>query len=437
MTPEIPFNQPQRPTVIVTDFDHVVSSQRPPMRDGMLDVNGYRPETQEILTHLCEEALNGTVVHISTGKGVNSIPIGAFFYRNTMDLAVSQGKADKEVAEGGLITYRIRDEWKDPATGRLLANDKIRPVMCIFSMKNGGWWTDLLDPKAHTVEHPLPLDMWEKLAQPAVAQLIQDSTTDARRVELAGVTPEYKKSDDYQPIAQQPVDESLYDTTTKYGMRALITAYQQRIGHVGCVTPEKINFIFDMQKIIHSKNLLARWGKIAQQRILTQEEQALPENQQEEFASKRLLRAMDTLLPGVEIFRAYAHGTNYFDIAAADKGTNILEVKEHVGQVYQSMGLPLPNYQFAIGFGDGHPVGSNDAALYEQITKQGGVALTTKHHPEHSVPLYIHNTLQKDDIVIPPETDDVGLTYLFIQNLANGALPQFTQVLFNPDRSES
>jgi len=216
-----------------------------------------------------------------------------------MDLAVSQGKADKEVGEGGLISYHIHDEWKDSQTGRLLADDKKRPAMLWFSMENGGFSTDVLNPEAKTTEHQLPLDLWRTLAQPKVAQLIQDSTTQARQDELAGVTQQFKKSYDYQPTNEQPINASDYDTTTKEGMRSLVSAYQRRIGHVVCVSPwnTKINFVFDMQRIIHSDDLLSRWGNIARQEILTKEERILPEDEQEEIASKRLLRAMDTLLP--------------------------------------------------------------------------------------------------------------------------------------------
>jgi len=90
--------------------------------------------------------------------------------------------------------------------------------------------------------------------------------------------------------------------------------------------------------------------------------------EQKKLAGHRLKQAISRLFPYSEIFSRIRSGIHYFDFAAqgVNKGTNALEVQAYVQQVVWIHGFFL--YQtsaITIVIGDGDPLDSNDAPLYQ------------------------------------------------------------------------
>jgi hypothetical protein len=380
-------------TTYSIDVDHAIWNQGSIRKNQMLQIDQYSEATRAIFHDLVDKALNGDIIIFNSGKGVNLVPLRRYLRSAIHDEMHARGMSE--------------EEYRDPDIKRLLSVDKTRPVMMFFSIENGANWCDIFDPQKRLHQHKLSIETWETLADPRIAQLLQDST-DKKRIEtLARVTPRFQKPGDYKPL-YQPTINPLSPEEFR------LARYQDYLGHLACVSPwnTKTNLVFDMEKVLNGPDLMVRWGEIADTPILKQEEQMLDKKEQKRIAGERLLLALRRLLPTNNIFHSYANGTHFYDIAPGgiDKGTVVREIQNYAAYVYREMRLRaiIPDFSRKISIGDGNPIDSNDAPMY----KIDGMAVSNR---QHAGILYIGDLLAQTPNYRDGEADEIEKVRLFLR----------------------
>jgi hypothetical protein len=401
-----------RPTTFYSiDGDHAAWNQGSITENGVFQIERYSETTQNIFRDLVNKTLEGDIVLLNTGKGVNFISLIPYLEKAVYEEAQKRGMVTghPQTDEKGesFTVYSINDGYRDPCTGRLLTRDKKRPVMMFFSMENGAHWYDVMDPEKRVFQHKLPIETWETLADPHIAQLIQDSTNEKRIETLARVTPRFKKPTDYRPVYEMSVYSMIPESKR-------LTLYQDRIGHLACVSPwnTKTNLVIDIVKVINRPDLMRQWGDLAGTPILQPEEKTLELKEQKRIAGERVLQALRRLLPINNIFHSFANGTHFYDIAPGgiDKASVTREIQNYVARVYRDMGLShmIPDFSRSISIGDGNPVDSNDAPMYRATEK----AFSNKRH--NGLP-YIGDVLSQDPGYHDDEADEIEKVRLFLR----------------------
>lgn len=380
-------------TTYIVDVDHVIWNQGSIRKNHILQIDQYSEATHAIFHDLVDKALNGDIIIFNSGKGVNLVPLRRYLRMAIRDEMQARGLTE--------------EEYRDPETKRLLSRDKKRPTMVFFSIENGANWCDIFDPQKRLHQHKLSIETWETLADPRIAQLLQDST-DKKRIEtLARVTPRFRKPTDYKPL-YQPTIHPLSPEKFR------LARYQDYAGHFACVSPwnTKTNLVFDMEKVLNGPDLMDRWGELAGTAILTPDEMKLELKEQKRIVGERLLMALRKLLPTNNIFHSYANGTHFYDIAPGgiDKGTVVREIENYVTHVYREMRLRtlIPGFSRKISIGDGNPIDSNDASIY----KLEGLAVSNR---RYNGLLYIGDVLTQTPDYRDEDADEIEKVRLFIR----------------------
>lgn len=389
--PEL-FARMQTANMIVTDWDHTQSDAGAAlyefelideetkhvigmMREARVNPDNYTPEEIANIDYLIENALDGAVVSVITGKGANILPTSTFLANRLVARA----------QERGLEAY---DD------GRFVSSTDT-PVIFTFSNGNGGQTFDIAAPtpgefdpcapEANLVDRkPIPDSFWQSIADPKIDGLLRDTSAQSRINTLARVTPQFVKDSELIGKAHTALEDGIDAGETVSTNDSIWLT-----GDYLCLDPSRVkaNLVFDVDKVMASDSLQARWQEATGIELDTSDADTCYESLVDAFG-------MLADANGWEIYytKANAHGVMYIDITHPDveKGKTMTDViQPYAANLYEKYGAEAPDWT-PVMLGDA-PLG-NDQTMLEQ---PGGIAVVTYDQGEdrHNDPVYIARLL--------------------------------------------